>query len=300
MNIELLQHFLAVVERGSYAKAAPALGLEESALSRQMVRLADELDVKLFLPHKPGPHGPQLSPAGKLLLAKAPELLAADEAFKNEIKAVAAGHLGILSLSLGTSLNEEIVEKYISVLDSNAKDLLYEFHEGTVVEQEELILHEKAELCLTNTHIAHPSYFDILNAITMSYYVFCTKDHPLAKLKRPLKLQDLENQPLGLTHNSAPKILQAMQDLGLKVYPKIKSKVRRTSVTAARKGLCLAIFPASPNYKLPGLKSILLDEPDLQGQTILYKLKGKVLSPAAEAFQQLYCSMNGASQSPED
>jgi DNA-binding transcriptional LysR family regulator len=73
-SIELrhLRYFLAAAEHGSFRKAAAALNVQESAISRRIRDLEDEIGVALFIRHHGGVH---LTHAGQRFLARARKAL---------------------------------------------------------------------------------------------------------------------------------------------------------------------------------------------------------------------------------
>ena len=54
MELRQLQYFLKVTESGSVSKAASVIGVTQSALSRQVRQLEEELGVQLFYRHGRG------------------------------------------------------------------------------------------------------------------------------------------------------------------------------------------------------------------------------------------------------
>ncbi|HLH13715.1 MAG TPA: LysR family transcriptional regulator, partial [Solirubrobacteraceae bacterium] len=75
MNVELrhLRYFIALAEATSFAGAATSLGIAQPALSQQIRKLEDELDVVLF---RRGNRGTHLTPAGEAFLPRARVALA--------------------------------------------------------------------------------------------------------------------------------------------------------------------------------------------------------------------------------
>ena len=55
MNWDRLRVFIAVNEAGSFTRAGRALGLSQSAVSRQMIALEEKLGASLFHRHARGP-----------------------------------------------------------------------------------------------------------------------------------------------------------------------------------------------------------------------------------------------------
>lgn len=84
MNLRHLRSFVQVAELGSVTKAASSLFTVQSAISRQIKALEEELDSKLFL--RQG-RGLQLTESGALLLTRATHILEEIETAKTEIAA---------------------------------------------------------------------------------------------------------------------------------------------------------------------------------------------------------------------
>ncbi|MCX6502645.1 MAG: LysR family transcriptional regulator [Microbacterium sp.] len=72
MNITQLERFLAVAEELHFPRTADALGIPLASLYTSIEKLEDEIGQPLFTRG----NGTQLTPAGQLLLAEAPELRA--------------------------------------------------------------------------------------------------------------------------------------------------------------------------------------------------------------------------------
>ena len=83
MNLDALRTLVAIAEYGSFAAAAHALSLSQSAVSTQIKSLEAELKAELFDRSK---RPPALNDAGKSVVAKARDLVAGSEAIQNELK----------------------------------------------------------------------------------------------------------------------------------------------------------------------------------------------------------------------
>ncbi|MEM9187023.1 MAG: LysR family transcriptional regulator [Planctomycetota bacterium] len=82
MELDQLRYFLAVAERGSFTRAAEALGVSQPALSRSVMRLEEELGQPVF---ERKTRSVALTDAGLLLQSRAAEVLAIIEDTKAEI-----------------------------------------------------------------------------------------------------------------------------------------------------------------------------------------------------------------------
>jgi DNA-binding transcriptional LysR family regulator len=88
MSLAQIEYFVAVAETGNVGRAATILRIAQPAVSRQILRLEDELGVPLF--HRT-PRGMDLSAAGKVFLRRARTVL--DEVREAKVEA-RSGRLG--------------------------------------------------------------------------------------------------------------------------------------------------------------------------------------------------------------
>jgi len=103
-----LQHFVAVCEEGSIARAAARESLVASALSKRLAALEAEIGVPLLLRRR---RGVEPTPAGEALLARARELLAALERVRGELGAFGLGVQGsVRVLASPSALAEQLPE----------------------------------------------------------------------------------------------------------------------------------------------------------------------------------------------
>jgi len=86
-----LQHFVAVCEEGSIARAAEREALVASALSKRIAALETEVGVPLLLRRR---RGVELTPAGQALLSRAREVLGALDSLRAELGAFGEGVQG--------------------------------------------------------------------------------------------------------------------------------------------------------------------------------------------------------------
>lgn len=73
MSLTQLEYFVAVAEEGHFGRAAKRLAVSQPPLSRQILKLEDEIGAQLL---RRTPRGAVLTPGGLELLARAREILA--------------------------------------------------------------------------------------------------------------------------------------------------------------------------------------------------------------------------------
>ena len=99
-----LQHFVAVCEEGSIARAAEREALVASALSKRIAALEAEIGVPLLLRRR---RGVEPTPAGEALLARARELLSAMDRLRSELGAFGLGVQGSVRVLASPSVLAE-------------------------------------------------------------------------------------------------------------------------------------------------------------------------------------------------
>ena len=101
IRLRQLRHFLAAVDHGSFRKAAIALAINESSVSRQIRDLEDELGASLFIRHS---GGVRLTVAGKEFLRSARHALRQIDIGVTKVAAVGRADQGLLKVGIFSSL----------------------------------------------------------------------------------------------------------------------------------------------------------------------------------------------------
>ncbi|MGZ5785274.1 MAG: LysR family transcriptional regulator [Ramlibacter sp.] len=100
MDLKHLRYFVAVAETGHITRAAARLGMQQPPLSQQIRALEESLGTTLFRRH---PKGVTLTDSGELLLVDSRRILGDAESIQTRMRAVAAGHAGVLSIGFTSS-----------------------------------------------------------------------------------------------------------------------------------------------------------------------------------------------------
>jgi len=141
MDLRQLRHFLAVVECGSFLRAADAVHLTQPALSRSVQALEGELDVRLLTR---GRHGVEPTPHGLLLVHHARQLMAQADGTLAALRGLRREESMRLAIGVGTHLAgvavprvvagmvEELPGLAVSVQDGSAEELLGALQRGEI------------------------------------------------------------------------------------------------------------------------------------------------------------------------
>jgi DNA-binding transcriptional LysR family regulator len=213
MELRDLEYFVVVAQHGNVTRAAEALELSTPALSKCLRRLESSVAAKLV---ERTPRGVALTPAGKLLLAKARRLGQLKEEVVREVADLAHGQAGELRIGLSQVDGEALPAAYSHLLREAPKLIL----KLTVGNNDVMVPRLCAgELDLVfNIIPAAPYEGTVQEHLFDDEFVVCAaKDHPLVN-RRNLRLSDLAGQRWALT---APDIAsravleQALRKAGL-------------------------------------------------------------------------------------
>jgi DNA-binding transcriptional LysR family regulator len=290
MNIRHLKHFMALVEFGSYARASEAVHLSQPALSRSIQQLEQELGVPLF---ERGRLGAQLSAFGQVALPHVRGVIAASEALRQSVESIGGLESGDLAIGAGPypalglidKVSAKFIDRYpgirLQISNSNWQML----HKSLLGQELAFFVAEVRELVAD-------SGLSIVELPSRKGSVFCRANHPLTAKPR-LEWRDLLHYSLAL-----PKLPGQMESYlqtislpfgGIKRRIECDNFAFLLSVVAGSDALGLA-----PDVMLSDMQSagslVTLDVAGIENLSTNYgivQLKGRKLSPAAEAFRAM-------------
>ena len=101
VRLNQLRYFVAAVDYGSFRKAAAALSVQESSISRRIRDLEDELGASLFMRHA---GGVRLTVAGREFLRNARHALRQIDIGVTKVAAVGRAEQGLIKVGIFSSL----------------------------------------------------------------------------------------------------------------------------------------------------------------------------------------------------
>lgn len=120
MDIKGLKYFVAVVEAGSFARAATRLRIAQPALGWQIRKLEDELEAQLLVRHS---RGIEPTVAGRRLLAHARSILARVQDAMAEVRSVCNELQGTVVLGMTPSVNSMLTLPLMKRLADDAPSI---------------------------------------------------------------------------------------------------------------------------------------------------------------------------------
>lgn len=135
LEVRHLRAFAAVVDEGSFARAARRLGYTQSGVSQQIFALERIVGAQLLLRHPGGRRPLRLTEQGEVVLAHARALLARVGATQADLDALAAGSSGELSVVTIQSIGAHVLPAVLGRFRTEAPRVRVGISEARAVEQ---------------------------------------------------------------------------------------------------------------------------------------------------------------------
>lgn len=290
MDTRQLQHFLALLEHGNFARAADAVHLSQPAFSRSIQQLEQQLGVSLF---DRGRHGASATVYARAALPHVRALFAAREALLQEIQAVQGLETGELAVGTGPypaiGLMDQVAARFIDRYPGIRLRLHTANWEAL---RHDLLAHE-IELFVADTRELGTDPALTITALPQrAGGIFCRRDHPLAG-QHTLPWSALLAFPFALTR--LPDAIEAtLQQLsaphgGLSRRIECDNVAMLLAMVAGSNAISMA--PVSVIHaQLQAGTLVMLPVEGIESIQTSYGLvqrRERQLSPAAAAFRQL-------------
>ena len=263
MDWDKLRMFHAVAEAGSFTKAGQALGLSQSAVSRQISMLEKDLNLLLFHRHA---RGLELTEQGELLFHETRDINRKIEfvtARLTDTKDSPSGELRITaSVAFGSTwLTPRITDFLEMYPDINMTLLVSDF---------EIDLSQRtADVAIRLGPVTQPNLI-ARRILTIRNHIYASRDY-LARNGTPTSMDDLVHHELITYGATAPTPIQHINWL-----ENMHIKARRNGPTLKLNnlyGMLLAVeagagIAALPDYMVDGRQNLVRILTDLEGPSI--------------------------------
>jgi len=213
MSIDLkqLKYFLAVAEEKSFSRAAERLHISQPPLSQQIMKLENELGVKLFARTT---RTFELTVAGKALMSEAADLLGRMRMTIDTIRQIDRGEVGRLRVGIVGSAMWGPIPTLLEEFQSKFPQVTWTLHELGPTAQHEALLARQVDVGfwreprLEEDVLKHDNLRQEL-CFREDVCVAVNEHHPLAKMEA-IELVDIANEPmltLALDKSAFPRYL---------------------------------------------------------------------------------------------
>jgi len=257
-----LKIFYTVAEASSFTKAATILNLSQSAISRQIQSLEQDLKIQLFERHA---RGLVLTDNGEYLFKSAHEVISK----LKDVESNLSGHKDKLSGKLTVTTVVSFGTTWLTPRIKEFMDLHPEIEVELIFDDKELDLSTReADVAI---RMRRPKQLNLIQKkfVDFNYHIYGSKEY-LDKNGYPKILKDLDKHKFITYGRGTPSPVYSpdwVLKLGAKEGKKRKSVMKVNSVygllLAVQSGVGLAALPDYIAHNIPNLTKVL---PDLPGK----------------------------------
>jgi len=286
-EIKLFRTFLAVAQSGSMREASAILHVAQSAISRQIVMLEEELGVPLF---ERLPRGVALTSAGEIFFRHARDSIQRSEKVRNDIAALKGDRAGRIRIVTAETFTNGYLPQTIAAFQKRFRGTTFDVRVTTTSAVVEAILAGNAEFGIAYNAPPNPA----LNARALArteLAALMRPDHPLASHRHSIALSDLGTFPVALPAeaSSSRMLLDATAErVGVKLNTFLNTESVQLRLHVASKSdvvVLVGVIAARAWLQEGTLVALpMKDRPLTGGRVELLTLKGRRLPPVAETF----------------
>lgn len=259
MDLQQIKYFLALSRELHYWNTAGKMNITQSALTRQIQSLENELGLLLFERNK---RNVKLTPAGRFLKDKWEVELNEIEYIHQFAKQIHLGESGTIRIAHPDSISASIMPDLLAAISNGYPKLQIKLVQVLYENQLEFLKNYKIDLVITRD-INSASGIKSKKIYTDHLAVVVPENHPYQTLddltKETLKQQKfiLPTIDEGSSYGHIIQQLFSSYDFVPDVY--MHSEFGSTIIALVRKGLGIAVLPDSYSYhESPGLRFIKL------------------------------------------
>lgn len=259
MDIQQLKYFLALAKELHFWNTAAKMNITQSALSRQIQSLENELGLQLFYRNK---RNVKLTPAGRFLQEKWSDEVNQLEALHLLARQIHLGEQGTIRVAHPDSISSSILPDFVSKVTTAFPKLRLELLQLPYESQEDYLKNYKIDLAFTRDITPSPT-ISSRKIYTENLCLAVTEKHPFTVLKN-ISAESLEGQKFLLTTGDYSSSYNALVTEVLRSYNVVPESYIRcefgsTIMSMIKKGLGISILPQSYQlHEVAGVRFIPL------------------------------------------
>lgn len=283
MDWHQLNYFQALAKIGNFSKAAEELVLSQSALSRSISRLEEELGVPLF---ERKSRGVALNRYGEIFLKHVDRAMCEINEAKQEINNMINPFHGTLSLGFIQPLGSSFIPELISEFQKQAPEIQFRLTQDTT--KEILSQIDSAEIdvgfCSPQEPQENRVSFPIMN---QELFLIVNKDHRLAH-REQIDLCEVAKDPFVLyrPETSLHDVIEKLcQDAGFRPTKSFEAFEERTVAGLVGAKFGVALIPFVPGLDMEKVSLIRVREPRCLIEIQMVWRSHGYMSPALRRFK---------------
>lgn len=292
MNLRHLEHLLAVADTGSFSRAAEQQHLTQSALSRSIQTLEDDLGARLI--DRTGKRN-ELTPLGQAVAVRARRMVFEAAELRRSAELLKQGDLGAIRIGLGSGPGVMLMTPFLIHMARHHPGVHVSVSPGaTELQLMQLRQRTLDALVIDVRRIAPAPDLAIEHLTEVRAGFVCRGGHPLLQANRPVAFEEILRYPLASSPLSAEVALMLVNLFGPRADPQQAVSLRCDDITSlieavkASDAIYLGILAAARNGIEAGQLAELVTAPQLTSgaRFAFITLAGRTEAPSMGFFRQ--------------
>lgn len=287
MELKQLIYFIEVAEREHMSDAAQQLNVAQSAVSRQIKNLEEELQVELF--ERVG-RRVRLLPIGEVVLKESKEIISRLEQMKNHVAEHAAPETGTIHVGFPTSLATTLLPPLVHAFSASYPGIQFQLRQGSYQYLLDAVRNRELNLAFVGPVIEDDPLIQSSSLFHEPLYLLVSKRHDLAS-RKVVSLTELMDEefilfPKGYILEEV--VSDACREMGFE--PKVSTEGEDMDaikgMVAAGIGITLLPESAVSQYHSPFLNCIEVNSPQVTRSVGIITPKRRQLSASEKLFHE--------------
>jgi DNA-binding transcriptional LysR family regulator len=250
MNLQQIRYFLALADELHFWKTSEKIFITQSALSRHIKSLENELGFELFERDK---RNVKLTTAGEFLRAEYAKILTDFESVTRHAKQIAAGEIGTIRVGHPASITFSVLPKILHGLAEKHPHVLVQMFEVDVLEVDSSLLAHRIDLAFTR-ELPKSKELDSKMLMTENFALVVPAGHPVTQAKKA-DLSSLKDEwfvvpSLAGKSEHAAQLRAMFAEAGFSPRVRFESDFGATLLGLVAKGLGVSVMPFSYSHYL--------------------------------------------------
>ena len=251
LTLVQLRHLIALAESGSFTRAAESVFLTQSAFSRSVKALEDELGQPLF--DRIGKRS-ELTPFGREVLQRARHVVFDADEIGASGRQMRSGRAGSLRIGLGSGPGAMLMTPLLKEMATRHPSVHLQIARGDTVLLVQALREREVDALVVDLRSMVPAPdLKVSNLAEMRGALLCRPGHPLTRWKPPLRFAVLRQYPIASTPLSDEVARAMVERFGPDAHPSVCVTLRceelpsLIAVVRDSDALLLAIRNAAPD-----------------------------------------------------
>ncbi|WP_438432041.1 LysR family transcriptional regulator [Gorillibacterium sp. sgz500922] len=302
MELRQLQYFLKVAKKQHVTQASEELHIAQSAVSRQIHQLEEELGVSLFVQRG---RNLQLTSAGKLFLGRVEGIISELDRAVREVQEFLDPAKGEIRIGFPHSLGVSLLPTVVAGFRRIQPEVKFRFRQGTYTSLIRDVVDREIDLAFISPL---PDRSDQVSGewlLTEELHAILPPGHPLAA-RTEIRLEELADEPFVLfseAYSLRTIVQDACRKAGFKPRIEFEGEETDTIRGLVAAGMGVSLLPEMALTETVHLQPVKLrvTEPPVTRTVGIIRRSGEALPPVAEGFRRYLTEYfrSGSSPAPQ-